>query len=302
MQGMIPRMSALPDPSAWRVFTYRLLNAAGVGSLGAGVIFFVAANWTQYGIFGRFAIIQLALIACVAVAWWRPPPSTIGESTVALAALLSGALLALFGQSYQTGADVYELFFIWALLITPFALATRSGATWAIWFVVANIGLALVCGMQEASVGRWFWSGRLGIEQPMVILTCGIVNFAAAIVAARYLGQPPWLARLPNTFGFIFGTVACVMAIIHTMRGQDFTVVGIFAIVCAFIAALTLREKKDVYPMALICASWIAITTAMLITTIKFHDLGSFFVIGVWLIGTSTAAGFLLMRWVRDWR
>ena len=56
-------MSALPDPSSWRVFTYRLLNAAGVGSLGAGVIFFVAANWTQYGNLGRFAIIQVALAA-----------------------------------------------------------------------------------------------------------------------------------------------------------------------------------------------------------------------------------------------
>lgn len=27
----------LPDAAAWRTFTYRILNAAGVGSLGAGV-------------------------------------------------------------------------------------------------------------------------------------------------------------------------------------------------------------------------------------------------------------------------
>src|SRR4051812_3599032 len=33
----------------WREFSIRLLNAAGVASLGAGVIFFVAANWQDYG-------------------------------------------------------------------------------------------------------------------------------------------------------------------------------------------------------------------------------------------------------------
>jgi uncharacterized membrane protein len=303
-------MSTLPDPSAWRIFTYRLLNAAGVGSLGAGVIFFVAANWTQYGNLGRFAIIQAALIASIAVAWWRPPPSTIGESTVALATLLTGALLALFGQSYQTGADLYELFFIWALLAIPFALATRSGATWAIWWVVVNIGLGLVCGLQEANLMRWLWSGRLGIERPTMFLAVGLVKIVGAAIFVRV--GPAWISRVPNTFGFGFGTVACILAITHKFRifsrnaqgmtEQDMIVIAVFAIACAAVAAMTLKRKADVYPMALICASWIAISTAAIITTIPFKDLGSFFLVGAWLIGTSTAAGFLLMGWVRAWR
>src|SRR4249920_2491313 len=131
------------EAAEWRTFYHRLFNAAGVGSLAAGVIFFVAANWTQYGLLGRFAIVQLALAAAVGLALWRPPPAMLGESNVALATLLTGALLALFGQSYQTGADLYELFFVWALLAMPFALASRTGATWAIWWVVLYVGLGL---------------------------------------------------------------------------------------------------------------------------------------------------------------
>ena len=29
---------------------------------------------------------------------------------------------------------------------------------------------------------------------------------------------------------------------------------------------------------------------------------GAFFVVTLWLIGASTAAGYVLMKWVREWR
>ena len=41
---------ARPDDAAWRTFAVRVLNAAGFASLGAGAIFFVAANWTEFGV------------------------------------------------------------------------------------------------------------------------------------------------------------------------------------------------------------------------------------------------------------
>ena len=61
-----------------------------------------------------------------------------------LAVLFTGALLALFGQTYQTGADLHELFFTWAALALPFALAAVSGAVWALWWCVLNVGLGLL--------------------------------------------------------------------------------------------------------------------------------------------------------------
>jgi uncharacterized membrane protein len=91
------------------------------------VIFFVAANWQDYGLMGRFAILQVALARAPGSRSGVPPPSPVGQSTLVLAILVTGALLALFGQSYQTGADVFELFFTWAALAVPFALAGRSG-------------------------------------------------------------------------------------------------------------------------------------------------------------------------------
>jgi hypothetical protein len=126
----------------------------------------------------------------------------------------------------------------------------------------------------------------------MLIFLCGLVGIVGAAVFVRV--GPAWVARVPNTFGFLFGTVACVLY-------PGVTIIA-FAVVSAVVAAFTLLRKNDVYPMALICAAWIAITTSVIIRSIHFNDLGSFFLIAIWLIATSTAAGFLLMGWVRAWR
>jgi hypothetical protein len=76
---------ARPDAAAWRAFTLQFLNAAGIASLGAGIIFFVAANWQDYGILGRFAILQAAFVGCIAAAGWGAAPPTLGHGAPVVA-------------------------------------------------------------------------------------------------------------------------------------------------------------------------------------------------------------------------
>ena len=52
-----------------------------------------------------------------------------------LPSLFTGALLALVGQTYQTGADTYELFALWAFAITAWVAVARLPA---LWLVVAR--------------------------------------------------------------------------------------------------------------------------------------------------------------------
>ena len=291
---------ARPDAAAWRAFLARLLNGAGIAALGSGAIFFVAANWQDYGILGRFALLQVALAAAVGLALWRPPPHALGQGAVTLAVLLSGGLLALFGQTYQTGADVYELFFIWAALAFPFALASASAAVWATWWVVLNVGMALYCGLQDASFARSLFATRLGIERPMLLLFACLINLGGAVLF-DHLGRARWLVRVLATFGFVFGTVACLMAIFEMSR-QNALAILLFGATCGAIAFESLRRKRDVYPMALVFGAWIAISTAFLIKQMQFKDFGNVLVLAAWLIATSGAAGFVLMKWVREWR
>jgi hypothetical protein len=108
---------------------------------------------------------------------------------------------------------------------------------------------------------------------------------------------------------FLYGTVASIMAIVGrewwgsgASTSLDLAVVLVFAGVSIAIAIDTLWKKRDVFPMALIIGCWIAVTTTALVRAIKFDDIGAFFVVAVWLVATSSAAAFVLMRWLRAWR
>jgi len=300
---------ARPDRAAWRVFLATLFNGAGLAALGAGVIFFVAANWQDYGVIGRFALLQVAFAACVGLALWRPPPGVAGQSGLVLAIVLAGTLLALFGQTYQTGADVYELFFAWAALTIPFAVASRSGAAWGTWWTVLNVGLALYCGLPEPSLGRILWAGSPGIERPTLLFLAAVINLGGSVLFTQ-LALPHWVARVAATYGFLFGTVACIVVIVkgagHDAEAaaskQGAIVILGFLAACLALAYDTLRRRLDVFPMAAIIGSWIAISTAFLIRLMTFDNLAPVFVIALWLIATSSAAGFVLMKWVREWR
>lgn len=318
---------ARPDAPAWRAFAASLLRAAGLGAIGTGILFFVAANWQAFGVLGRFALLQTALLACIGVALWRTPPSPglerappgaalIGQAALILATLLTGGLLALFGQSYQTGADVYELFFTWAALALPFALAGLSGALWALWWTVLNVGLALLCGWLGAEHFFWRVVVGWGLDRSTTLMLPALVNLLGAgaflcLRGTRFASAAPlWLVRYLAGLGFGFGTLAVLVVVTDGFRhgelaepsAQRVAVVLLLAAISAGIAFATWRAKRDVFPMALIAASWIAISTTWLAQAMRFNEVGSFFLIAFWLIAASTATGLLLMHWVRAWR
>ncbi|MGS1008183.1 GDYXXLXY domain-containing protein [Achromobacter anxifer] len=139
---------------AWRQFLARSTLWLGVLLLGSAAVCWVAANWQDMTKVQRFAGIQGLLAVCALAAAWaglrlRASPGvrrSIPGALLALAGILLGALLALLGQTYQTGADTWELFAWWALLLLPWALAAGSQAVWLLWALVLNVAVALWLG------------------------------------------------------------------------------------------------------------------------------------------------------------
>lgn len=108
--------------------------------LGFGVILWIAANWETLGRFGRFGLLQALVLAAGLGALVRSP----ARVSMALLAMLGiGALFACFGQTYQTGADPWQLFALWALLALPIAFGVRSDVLWLPWVLVTMSGIAL---------------------------------------------------------------------------------------------------------------------------------------------------------------
>ena len=60
--------------------------------------------------------------------------------------LALGGLLAFVGQTYQTGADAWQLFAVWAALSFLWAVVARRDVVWALWLLVAALGIAMWSG------------------------------------------------------------------------------------------------------------------------------------------------------------
>jgi uncharacterized membrane protein len=60
-----------------------------------------------------------------------------------MAFILLGALMAYFGQTYQTGADPWQLFFNWALLGLPWIIIARFAPLWLLFLVLLNLSVSL---------------------------------------------------------------------------------------------------------------------------------------------------------------
>ncbi|WP_370510744.1 DUF2157 domain-containing protein [Bordetella holmesii] len=139
---------------AWRQFLGRTTLWLAVLLLGSGVICWVAANWPGMTVIRRFTLAQGLLTISVLLSVWlalrlrgteRMRQRAAG-AVLTLSGLLLGALLALLGQTYQTGADTWELFAWWAVLMLPWALAAGTQILWLLWCLVVNAALALWIG------------------------------------------------------------------------------------------------------------------------------------------------------------
>lgn len=294
-------------------FATRLLQLAGVLSLAAGAVFFVAANWGELEVFGRFALVQSALVISAAVAFSRPPPQTIGRYALLMAFVMTGVLLALFGQTYQTGADVYELFLMWTLLGLPFAFAGQWSGTWAAWLLVLNVALALFCGWRPETGVFWLlfagWDLHLSVMLlgPMIV-NLGLWSLSELIQSTRWsFLAPRWLGRLTLGCALGFATWAGIVAVFQREFGsvdRDGGTLALFILLFLLLglAVHTVRKRRDVFPLALIAGNLIVLTTCALGKHLDFDEIGIFFVLALWLIASSTVSGRMLMGVVRAWR
>lgn len=127
---------------SWKNFLQIFSLWLGALSLVAGVIFFFAYNWDSLNRFYKFAIIESFLVGSV-VLYFLMFDSKFKAVIQLVVSLSIGSLLALIGQTYQTGADPWQLFATWALLIVPLVIISQASSLWSFWLVLMNLSLAL---------------------------------------------------------------------------------------------------------------------------------------------------------------
>lgn len=161
------RLSRLRTPpeglTSWMERGLALLAAL---LLGCGLVFWVAANWQEQTRSTRLLLLEAAVLAPVVLAWAWPRARLAG---LLLATLALGALLAFVGQTYQTGADAWQLFVAWAALALPWTLVARSDGLWAMWCLIVGAGLGIWSGMAliDPIMGSVFFRGAHSLVAPI---------------------------------------------------------------------------------------------------------------------------------------
>jgi uncharacterized membrane protein len=306
IETMFDIAGARPSRSEGLAFLGTCLLLGGLLSMAAALVFFVAANWSEIAVFGRFGLLELVFVACGVVASFKPPPSAVGRGALFLAFVSAGALLALFGQTYQTGADVYELFLGWALLGLPLVVIARWSVTTAAWVLVLNLSLALYCGWQPAGGLLWTLFGGMRLSMANALLLAGAINVLLWFAAERWRppGVPGWVRRWMLSCGFGFITWAGILAVAGDFDhagSPALTLLGVVALMVT-VSVHALRRREDVFILAVVFGTFVMVSLVAIARWVDWDDEAGFVVLALWLVGTSTVGGRVLMALSRQWR
>lgn len=306
-RGYIAASRAVRDEAFWGRWGLRALLALGAGQFLAGVVFFFAYNWNDLSDIAKFATIETAVVIAAAGALLVGIDRAFGQVLLVAASVLTGVLLAVIGQVYQTGADAFELFVAWAVLILPWTVISRSAVHWLLWLIVADVALALY-GEQVLTVVHTVAHGDVWV------LVGATVVIALAIREIAVRKGYEWLAQHWTRLVLLFAALAilfvpaashlldiedvgaaplCLAAFILALMGSGWTY---WRVAHDFAALVIIVGFADVF---FICLGYRAIDEAI---GFDFDDLApaltSFGAMILWAIaGTGTAA--LAMRRLR---
>ncbi len=151
-------------------------------------------------------------------------------------------------QTYQTGADPWQLFALWAALALPLCLGVRHDSLWTPWALVAMSAIAL---WVHAHVGRdWRVSAA---DLPYHLAAWGaslLMVFSLAPALSRYTGAGRWSTRVAVTLATLLITWTGLFALFNKFPAPQFAV-GL-VLLGGTAAALCTRRFHDTFALSAI--------------------------------------------------
>ena len=284
----------LPDEARWRrVASVMLLLLAAAFTL-SGIIFFFAYNWADMHRFAKFGLIEVVMLALVGLAFYRGLDHIVGKVSLLGAAVLVGALLAVMGQEYQSGADSYALFLTWALLIGGWVAIGGFVPLWLLGWGLVNLSLGL------------YWEQRLPYDEMLLFETLFLLNAGCLLLweIARQRGikwlQPRWYPQL-------IGLATIIMILIPTLEfiwGNSDSRISAPLLYSAFVLLMLFiysRRLHDLFMLTVCAFSLIVVFTSFIAESINSNDFGVYLLLSFLVMGQAAVAVNLLMRVRRTW-
>ncbi len=288
-----------PGAEAWRRSLDLVLLALGSGLFVAGLFFLLAWNWDSLGRLEKLSVPAAAVALAAGAAARLGVDRLAGKVLLTAASLLVGALLAVFGLVYQTGADPYGLFLAWAALILPWVLVARFPWLWLLLVALVDTSVILYAGqvLDAETSEEVAW---------VALVLAGIDGGAWAAWEALGGGRVPWMAG--RTTPWFLGTAtlaALAFAALVLISGPDRAGppgwIGA-ALLLATLGAMTRVHRRLRPDLALLASGAVVVLVVLtclagrvLYEDLRIRDEGGLFILGLLVV----ILGGALALWLR---
>lgn len=257
----------------------RLLLGFGALMISAGIIFFFAYNWRDFHRYGKFALVEILLVISLYLSYRWGVNKKEGLASLSASCLLTGALLALYGQTYQTGADPFQLFLTWAVLILPWVIISRSSLLWGFWLLLINTGAVLFT--------------NLHFDFEIICATLGIINIMA-LAFSEWKAKDPIMRRIVATVILFWGTSFIVTAIFDNLY---IALIPSAIFMYGSVYFFYRRVRTEIYILSLAILSFI-LTVSSYLSEIVFDNNGELGLLGIaiLIIVLSSGGGLWLKK------
>lgn len=300
----------IPDRRDWFAYWRQIFLLGGALFLLAGIVFFIAWNWGEMHRFARMALVGVIVAACGIGALARGLDTRSGQVLLLSCGVTIGPMLAVFGQTYQTGAELWELFRVWTALLVLLAVAGKQAGLWFAAWLSGNAFVMLWLGrnMTEAFEALWMFS-----TLPECLLALFVAVAAWEWAAWKFRGNAgaSWLESrwLPRLLFFdlacrVTGYLVVWMFSGYSLRNQPelflphSVLIPVLGIVLAGAAWYWYRKKMpDLFMLAVVLGSLAVLFVSLLLKAeFLFYDgISAVLLWGLLITGLTAGLGKVLV-------
>ena len=197
----------------------RQLNILGLAMIAVSLLYLMAANWWMIPKFVRLIIPMFVLICSAMGSLYFAASEVLRQSFDTISGLMLGLGLAVIGQIYQTGADSYLLFLVWAILLLP-------------WLYRPNIGIFVMLTIISQLALYFYFKQSFWMERAEGIYVIALNSLSAAtfIYAMRHYSA----LRYVFIAFFVAISIGSMLAFIGNARVINLASVFVLPLATAF--------------------------------------------------------------------
>jgi len=285
IKEVLEQTEVIPTSKSWYIFIDQIALWFGALSLAFAIMFFMAYNWNEFQKIGRFALVEGLLVLSVGFYLYLDIEKLSSKVSLMVSTILVGVLLALVGQTYQTGADTWQLFFYWAILILPWVFIGRFSALWMVWIFLINLSLSLYIGIFNSEISIWW-----GL---FIFNTLALVLWEFFSHKFEWL-KNSWAIRL---LGFISGNAVTWLAVAFIWGNSNPLAIVSWIGWLGVIYLLYRQNRIELFMVSMGCLSFSTVVVSFLIHIISWRYLGvgTFLFVGISIVGL----GIMSRSWLK---